>query len=129
MTVLNRSGLKPLGRSVLCKPYEPELAKTVLAIPDHVRAAEMMRDVRVTVVELGTNCWPDEPPRAKPGDKVLISKFSGSIVHGTADGELYRVCNDNDIYLAIEVGDLSAVLIQDPIKTGNSAGRKAAGIR
>lgn len=125
MTIANKSGLRPLGRAVLCKPYEPELARTLLAIPDTVRAAEMMKEMRGVVVAVGENCWPDEPARAKPGDKVLISKFSGVIVHGTADGELYRVCNDADIFLAIETGDLDAVLLKDPVAVTRSAGRQA----
>jgi co-chaperonin GroES (HSP10) len=124
MTTENKSGLKPLGRAVLCKPYEPELARTLLAIPETVRAAEMMKEMRGVVIAVGENCWPDEPARAHPGDKVLISKFSGVIVHGTADGELYRVCNDNDIFLAIEVGDLDKVLVKDPVAVAKTAGRQ-----
>jgi co-chaperonin GroES (HSP10) len=84
----------------------------VIAIPDDVRARALMGEMRGVVVELGAHVWPDEPARAKPGDKVLISKYTGVIVHGTADNKLYRLCNDQDIFCAIEVGGLDSVLIE-----------------
>ena len=115
MIVTNPSGLKAVGRAVLCEPYDPEFHKTTIAIPDHVRARELMAEMRATVIQVGTHCWPDEPARAAPGDKVLISKFCGAIVKGTADGKLYRLCNDNDIFCQIEAGDLGEAVVADPI--------------
>lgn len=115
----NTSGLKPLGHAVLCQPYEPEFKRTVLAIPDEVRARALMAEMRGVVIELGANCWPDEPPRAKPGDKVLISKFTGVIVHGD-DGELYRLCSDQDIFCGIEVGKLENVIIEERQRDGRA---------
>lgn len=117
-TQVNRSGLKPLGRAVLCEPYEPEFNRTTIAIPDHVRARELMGEMRATVVEIGQHCWPNEPPRCVVGDRVLISKYCGAIVHGTADDKLYRICNDQDIFCQIEVGELAAVVVEDPVKVG-----------
>jgi co-chaperonin GroES (HSP10) len=86
---------------VLVKPYEPEQKRSLIELPASVQEKMTMVDTRVIVVELGPACWPNEPPRAAPGDKVIISKFAGSMTRGTRDGELYRVVNDNDIYLAI----------------------------
>ena len=97
----NTSGLKPLGRAVLTKPYTPERKESMIVLPDAVKANEASVDQRVIVVEVGAACWPDEPPRAKPGDKVLVSKFSGHVAKGTADGELYRLVNDRDIFTQI----------------------------
>jgi co-chaperonin GroES (HSP10) len=114
-TIMNKSGLRAVGRAVLCEPYDPEFHKTTIAIPDHVRARELMAEMRATVIQVGEHCWPDEPARAAPGDKVLISKFCGAIVKGTADGKLYRLCNDNDIFCQIETGDLGSALVDDPI--------------
>jgi len=99
--VLNTSGLRPLGRAVLVKPYEPEKKKSLIAIPDAVQERMTMVDDRVVVIECGPACWPDEPARAKPGDKVLIAKYSGHMSKGTADGLQYRVVNDRDIFLQI----------------------------
>lgn len=97
----NTSGLKPLGRAVLLKPYMPEMKKSVIVMPDSVQDRTLMVDQRAIIVEVGPHCWPDEPARAKPGDKVLVSKMSGYICRGTADGETYRMVNDRDIFAQI----------------------------
>lgn len=97
----NKSGLKPLGRAVLVKPYNPEKRESLIVIPESVEERLMSADARVIVVEVGPACWPDEPHRAKPGDKVLVSKMAGTMAKGTADGQQYRVVNDRDIFLQI----------------------------
>lgn len=127
--MINKSGLKAVGHAILCEPYDPEINNSTIVVPDHVRALELMREMRATVIQLGEACWPDEPPRAKPGDRVLVQKFCGAIVKGTADGKLYRLVNDDDIFCQIEVGEMKEVVIEDPIKKskeverGTSAGR------
>ena len=99
----NESGLKPLGRAVLIKPYEPERQSSVIVMPDSVQANQMMLEQRAVVVECGENCWCDEPsPRAKPGDKVLVARFAGYMAKGTKDEQQYRFVNDRDIFAAIE---------------------------
>ena len=99
----NKSGLKPLGRAVLVTPYEPERAGSAIFIPDFVKEREVALESRVIVVEVGPACWPEEPaPRARPGDKVLISKMAGYVAQGTADGKVYRFVNDRDIFAKIE---------------------------
>lgn len=97
----NNSGLKPLGRAVLVEHYEPETKSSVLVIPDAVQDRTLMVEQRAVVVEVGPACWPDEPARAKPGDRVLISKMSGYMALGPADGKRYRLVNDRDIFAAI----------------------------
>lgn len=97
----NTSGLKPLGRAVLTKPYEPEKKTSTIFIPHEVQDRMTQVDTRVIVIELGEHCWPDEPQRAFPGDKVMVAKFSGALIRGTADDELYRMVNDKDIYVKI----------------------------
>lgn len=115
MTTTHKSGLKAVGRAVLCEPYDPELNHTILAIPDHVRAMEMMKEMRATVLQIGANCWVDEPPRAAPGDKVLIQKFCGAIVKGPLDGKLYRLINDEDIFCQIEADAWDEMILKNPI--------------
>lgn len=97
----NTSGLKPLGRAVLLKPYEPERKNSLIAIPDFVQERTAALDQRAIVVEVGAACWPDEPARAKPGDKVLVSKLAGYTTNQTLDGQLYRFVNDRDIFAGI----------------------------
>ena len=100
----NKSGLKPLGYAVLVQPYEPEMKKGLIVMPETVKERSAMVETRAVVIEVGPAAWTDEKaPRAIPGDKVLISKFAGAMATGTADGKPYRIVNDRDIYCRIEV--------------------------
>lgn len=98
----NDSGLKPLGVAVLIAPYEPERKGGLIKIPDSVQGRMSMMEIRATVIEVGPSAWHDEPRvRASAGDKVMVTKFAGMMVKGTADGKIYRLVNDRDIYCAI----------------------------
>lgn len=100
--MINKSGLKPVGRAVLLEPYEPEIKRGVIEIPKTVSDRTQMVEQRAIVVEVGPAAWQDEPvPRAKPGDKVLVSKYSGYMADGTLDGKSYRFVNCNDIFAVI----------------------------
>jgi co-chaperonin GroES (HSP10) len=100
----NKSGIKPFGRAVLIKPYTPERKESVIVMPDEVLQRDQMVEQRAIVVEVGKFAWHDEPePRACAGQKVLVSKFAGYMVKGTADNEQYRLVNDKDIFAGIEV--------------------------
>ena len=98
---VNTSGLKPLGCAVLVEHYEPERKKSLIELPGNVQDRTLLVEQRAIVVEVGPACWPDEPPRAQPGDRVLISKMSGYMAMGPADGKRYRLINDRDIFAAI----------------------------
>lgn len=98
----NESGLLPLGRAILVQPYTPERREGIIVIPDEALGKDMMIEQRAIVVAVGPYAWHDEPsPRAKVGDKVIISKFAGYMAKGTADGKQYRFINDRDIFAAI----------------------------
>ena len=100
----NKSGLKPLGRAVLIKPYQPEIKKSIIVMPEEVQARDQMLEQRAILVEAGPAAWCDEgQPRAKPGDRVLVAKYAGFMAKGTKDGEQYRFINDRDIFAQIEV--------------------------
>jgi len=100
----NESGLRPVGVAVLVQPYEPEIKKGLIVMPETVQERSAMVETRAVVIEVGPAAWADEPaPRAIPGDKVLISKFAGAMAKGTKDGKAYRLVNDRDIYCRIEV--------------------------
>ena len=101
MTAQNTSGLAPLGRAVLVQIYEPERRDSLIAIPDFVQERGAAVETRATVIAVGPACWPDEPARAVPGDKVLISKLAGFVAKGTRDGQIYRFINDRDIFARI----------------------------
>ena len=99
---MNPSGLEPRGVAVLIKTYEPERRGAQIVIPDSVQGRMAMVDNRAIVVAVGPSAWHDEPvPRAAVGDKVLVTKFAGFMAKGPADGEMYRLVNDRDIFCAI----------------------------
>jgi co-chaperonin GroES (HSP10) len=35
------------------------------------------------------------------GDRVLVTQFAGMMAKGPADGQMYRLVNDRDIFCAI----------------------------
>ena len=97
---VNRSGLKPLGHAVLVKPYQPERKAGLIVVPD-TASQDSMIEQRAIVVEVGPACWPNEPARAKAGDKVMLARYAGHFAKGTLDGEQYRFVNERDIFAAI----------------------------
>lgn len=103
----NPSGLEARGRAVLVKEYNPEIKDSIIAIPEDARQRIQMLEQRAFVVDIGPNAWHDEPtPRAKVGEMVLVSKYSGFIARAplTADGQEYRLVNDRDIFAAFSNG-------------------------
>lgn len=105
MTHGNTSGLAPLGRAVLVRPYsEPKAEKSVIFIPESIERGMMALDTQVEVVEVGPACWPDEPPRCSAGDVVFIARLSGWAVHSApGDGQPYRFVNDRDVFAKVIV--------------------------
>ena len=100
---INKSGLIPLGKAVLVELYEPEVKQGRIVLPDSVIERTLMVEQRAVVIAVGEAAWDDEKsPRAKPGDRVLITKFAGYMAQGTADGKAYRFVNDRDIFAGIE---------------------------
>ena len=101
--IANGSGVKPAGRAVLVRPYHIE-EKTAggIVLPDQVRQKDQLAEQRAIVIEAGPLAWRDEPyPRANPGQRVLFSKWAGYQLVGPADGHIYRVVNDSDIFMII----------------------------
>ena len=98
----NTSGLQPLGYAVLVMPYEPELNTSLLIVPANVRERTATVETRAIVVAIGSECWRNEKePRAAVGDRVLIVRYAGNMVVGTADGRQYRMVNDLDIFCRV----------------------------
>lgn len=97
----NESGLAPLGRAVLVKTYKPEQKDSLIVMPEFIEERNQTLETRAVVIEVGPAAWPDEPARAKAGDKVFIARMAGFVARGTKDGELYRFVNDRDIFAKI----------------------------
>lgn len=99
---MNQSGLEPLGRAVLLRMFAPEQKEGLIEIPDLVKERMSVIEQRAEVVAVGAECWADERElRAEPGDMVLVTKFAGYVTRGPADGGLYRLVNDRDIFCRI----------------------------
>lgn len=97
-TIVNTSGLEPQGQAVLCMPYTPEIKASPIIIPEEsIRRMETL-DARVIVIAIGPDAWGGSTPRAKVGDKVLVSAYCGSMLRGPADDKQYRMVNGRDIY-------------------------------
>ena len=101
--VENTSGLAPLGRAVLVKPYiVEERTSGGLILPRDTVRKDQLAEQRAVIIEVGPEAWKGErEPRALPGDKILFSKWAGYQAEGPFDGEVYRVVNDADIFMAI----------------------------
>lgn len=98
----NISGICPEGHAVLLIPYEPEIKKSTIIIPETVADRTKMLEERGIVIAIGAACWDREPrPRAQLGDKVYIPHLAGRMITGPADGKRYRIVNDNDIFARI----------------------------
>jgi len=74
----------------------------MIVLPDNVQGRLSMVDNRAVVIAVGPSAWHDEPqPRAKVGERVLVTKFAGFMAKGPQDGKMYRLVNDRDIFCAI----------------------------
>lgn len=101
----NLSGLHPSGEAILLRLYDPELTSSTIFVPPTVSDRQAMIETRGIILEIGSQAWMDEnEPRHEIGDKVLISRYSGTIVTGPLDKCKYRMVNARDIYCGIEDG-------------------------
>lgn len=101
----NTSGLIPLGRAVLVEPLaSDEIKSAIIAIPESAKDRLMMAEQQALVIAVGPEAWKEEAePRAKPGDRVMIAKYSGTMTIGPLDKKIYRAVNANDVFLRIVV--------------------------
>lgn len=99
----NTSGLVPLGRAVLVEMIElEEMQASLIHIPAAVRNQSAAMEQRCRVVAVGAAAWEDEKEaRAKPGDKVIITRLAGYVAAGK-DKKTYRMINDRDVFCRIE---------------------------
>jgi len=98
---VNDSGLDPQGCAVLILPYDPEVKNSVIQLPDDVKRRLDTIESRATVIAIGPDAWKGSTPRARVGDKVLVSKYCGAVIKGPWDDIQYRIVNDQDIYCQI----------------------------
>ena len=98
----NNSGLDPRGVAVLIQPYTVDPKGGLIELPQQTQERLQTVENRAVVIAIGPSAWHDEPaPRAKVGEKILVTKFAGFMVKGPKDGEAYRLVNDRDIFCAL----------------------------
>lgn len=104
---MNNSGIKPLDMRVLVRP-DPVEKRTAggIILPESALEQKEHAQVKATLVAVGINAWCEakvtrgfEAP--KPGARVMIAKYGGVLVTG-ADGQEYRIMNDQDITAVLE---------------------------
>lgn len=103
----NSSGIRPLDMRVLVKPdpVEEVTKGGIIIVPDAVEK-EKYATVKATLVAVGVNAWAEAKTHPaftapEPGQRVMIAKYGGVVVKG-ADGEEYRIMNDEDITALLE---------------------------
>jgi chaperonin GroES len=103
---MNSSGVIPIDKRVLVKPDPPEERKGSIIMPEQTKQAEKYAKVKATLVAVGETAWSEAQADARnygaaftapaPGDRVMIAKYGGIEIEG-ADGDMYRIMNDEDI--------------------------------
>lgn len=99
MEVVNKSGIIPVGNTILVYP-DPIEEKTSTGIyvgtPGEIERLYLAQ-TEGTVVEIGPEAYYDEKtPRCKVGDRVVFAKYSGMLRDGNEETK-YRLIHDTDV--------------------------------
>lgn len=103
-------GIDPKGFRVLIKPMEVEnkTAGGIVLATETIKKDETQQ-IRGQVIAVGPDCFSDKRSvYCESGDYVLFARYAGLTYTG-ADGELYRIINDEDVV---------AVLNSDLVEAG-----------
>lgn len=101
---MNKSGILPVGVSILIKPLEVEqtTASGIIVRTHSEQDREEMKQTEGLVIAVGPAAYYDEKePRCKVGDKVVIAAYAGMVRKGK-DDIIYRLILDNDVKAKLE---------------------------
>lgn len=104
MTIENKSGLWPVGVSVLVLPEQVEETSEggIILATETELDRHQMAQTDALVIAVGSLAWHDEPrPRCRVGDRVIIAKYTGMVRKGKDDLK-YRLVNDTDVVAILE---------------------------
>lgn len=103
--MINTSGIKPVGVSILILPdnVEQKTASGIVLATDTQIEREQLRQTDGVVVELAANAYYDEKPRCAVGDRVIMAAYAGMVRKGL-DDKSYRLIKDNDVVAIITKG-------------------------
>jgi len=100
----DKEKITPLGSRVLIH-REPPVEKTEggIVLVELTKTADHAAETRGTVVAVGSEAWTEteesEASRCYPGDKVIISKYSGADIDLKRYGNI--LVNDKDVIARI----------------------------
>jgi co-chaperonin GroES (HSP10) len=105
MTIDNKSGITPVGVSILILPEQVEEVSeggVIIAVGTEVDRMQL-RQTYGDVVEISPGAYDDIPVRCKAGDRVIMAAYAGMIITGK-DGLDYRLIRDVDVVGILEKG-------------------------
>ena len=92
--------LNPLGDRIVIERLEEEEKRGSIVIPDTAKE----KPLEAKIIAVGKGRTTDEgkliPPEVKPGDRVLIGKYSGTEV--TVEGEEYVIVREDEILAIVK---------------------------
>jgi co-chaperonin GroES (HSP10) len=105
---LNTSGMEPVEDKVLLLPDIVSEKVGAIHKPQRVQTQEQLSQVRALLVAFGGNAFENwGEPIPKDGDRVMVCKYAGILDIEGADGDTYQLCTDRDI---------TAILVEDPVR-------------
>ncbi len=92
----------PVGHKVLIKVEQSELARKAsgagIVLTEKTKQQEQAAHQEALVVALGPDAYKDfRSIWAEPGDKVLVTRYSGESRDDIEEGFSYRIINDEDV--------------------------------
>lgn len=103
----NTSGFAPLDLKVIVMPDPVQDKIGSIYVPETAKEKEKFAKAEGTLIAIGENAWEEAASRSakftrpKPGDRILIGKYSGVLIEGK-DGKDYRIMNDEDVLALLE---------------------------
>lgn len=99
----NKSGVRPLEFKVVILPDAVDTKTSGgILLPDEAKDREQMAEVRGVLIEASPLAftyadWPEGYPLPKPGDRIIVGRYTGVSFKSKIDDKDYRIVNDKDI--------------------------------
>jgi len=95
---LNTSGLVPVEYKCLVRLDPVEEKRGSIYIPEQAKERQQAAETYATLIAVGGNAFEDwKGSIPQPGDRVIVSKYSGQPPKAGDISDLYRLCVDKDI--------------------------------
>ena len=98
-----------LVHRVLIKPKIETETKTGIILARDERSQAINSDTG-TIFMIGPMAWKDfkcETPPVKVGDQVFYAKYGAKVLKDERTGDLYVICNDDDVLVGFEEESIS----------------------